>query len=120
MRGIRGAITVKANEKKQILKNTKLLIKKIIDENNIKNEEIVSIIFTATSDLDKEYPAVAARKLGFVQIPLMCCQEMFVKDSLEKCIRILMHINRDCNLEEINHIYLKKAKKLRPDLINHD
>ncbi len=118
MRGIRGAITVKENEQNNIINNTQDLIKTIINRNEVKNQEIVSMIFTATSDLDSEYPAVAARDLGYKQIPLMCYQELKVKDSLKKCIRIMIYINRDCSLSEIKHVYLKNARKLRPDLID--
>ncbi len=116
MRGIRGAITVEKNEYDHILKATKVLLKKIIATNNITSSEIVSIIFTATSDLDRVYPALAARKIGFTDIPLMCYQELYVEDSLKMCIRIMIYVNRDCKHSEIKHIYLKNAKKLRPDL----
>lgn len=118
MRGIRGAITVASNTKKEILKASSELINTMIKSNDVKKQNIVSIIFTATSDLNQEYPAVAARKLGYTKIPLMCYQEMSVKNSLKKCIRCMIYINRDCNLNEISHIYLKEAKSLRPDLIN--
>ena len=119
MRGIRGAITVTENNKNKIIENTKILIKDIVNENNLKTEEIVSMIFTATSDLNKEYPAVAARELGYNQIPLMCYQELNIENSLKKCIRIMIYINRDCSLDKINHVYLKNAKKLRPDLVEN-
>lgn len=118
MRAIRGAITVEKNSKQAILVATKKLLTELIKENQIKKEELVSIIFTATADLNQVYPAVAARTLGFKLVPLMCYQEMNVKGSLEKCIRVMVFINRDCTLKDINHIYLKKAKKLRPDLID--
>ena len=117
MRGIRGAITVKSNNKDDIIKNTAKLLNTIIDLNNIKQEELVSIIFTATPDLTKEYPAVAARKIGYKNIPLICLQEMAVENSLKMCIRILIYINRECSLDKIEHVYLKDAKKLRPDLV---
>lgn len=116
MRAIRGAISVDKNNRKDILQETKKLLKRIILENQIQTEEIVSIIFTATSDLDSVYPAVAAREIGLDKIPLLCFQEMEVKNSLRKCIRIMIYVNRDCSLEEVNHIYLNKAAYLRPDL----
>ena len=118
MRGIRGAITVEKNQKKDILKAVEKLITTMLNKNKIKEKEIVSIIFTATNDLDQEYPAVAVRDMGFNLIPLMCYQEMQVQDSLNKCIRAMIYINRDCGLEEITHVYLKEAQQLRPDLID--
>lgn len=119
MRGIRGAITVESNKRSHILDATKRLLNKIINRNNISDEEMVSIIFTATSELDKVYPAVAARELGFTNIPLMCYQELQVENSLEKCIRIMVYINRDCQPDKLQHIYLEKARELRPDLADN-
>ncbi|MFW6306343.1 MAG: chorismate mutase [Bacillota bacterium] len=116
MRAIRGAISIDENSKKKILADTKKLLVEMIQKNNIDQEEIVSIEFTATRDLDEVYPAVSARKIGLMNIPLLCFQEMHVKKSLEKCIRIMIYINRDCSLDDINHVYLKKAEQLRPDL----
>ncbi|MFW5984876.1 MAG: chorismate mutase [Halanaerobiaceae bacterium] len=116
MRGIRGAITVEENTEEKIIDAVQVLLEKIIVENDVNKEEIVSIIFTATDDLDQEYPAVGARQLGFKYIPLMCYQEMKVQGSLSSCIRIMMYVERSCEHQEINHIYLRKAKSLRPDL----
>lgn len=113
---IRGAITVDDNTPQQILDNTTVLLKEIIRRNKIDYNEIISIIFTGTKDLDSIYPAVAARELGMVDIPLFCCQEMYVKGSLEKCIRVMMNIQSP-HSRTIEHVYLKKAKSLRPDLI---
>ncbi len=113
---IRGAITVEENIPKQILDRTTDLLETIIKRNNIEYKDIVSIIFTGTRDLDTEYPAVAARNLGMVEVPLFCCQEMYVKGSLEKCIRILMHI-QSSQPKRIEHVYMEKAESLRPDLV---
>ena len=117
MRGIRGAITVEKNKSENIIAAASRLIKEIIETNQVSTEEIVSIIFTATKDLNQEYPAVAARKLGYKNIPLMCYQELNVENSLSKCIRVMIYINRSSDPEAINHVYLKKAKSLRPDLV---
>lgn len=119
MRGVRGAITVKNNHKKDIIKATSNLLAEMIAANQIEHSEIVSIIFTATVDLDQEYPAVAARKLGYCDIPLMCYQELNVEKSLDKCIRSMIYLNRDCSLNEISHIYLRGARTLRPDLVQN-
>jgi len=112
---VRGAITVEEDKPEEIIEKTTILLKKILDENNLSYQDIVSIIFSSTRDIKSQYPAVAARNMGMTQIPLFCCQEMFVEGSLEKCIRILMHIQGTAP-RVIRHIYLEKAKSLRPDL----
>ena len=117
---IRGATTVQENTKLQILEVSEELLKCIIKENNIKISEITSILFTATKDITKAYPAVAARQLGITQAALMCVQEMYVEESLPMCIRVMVQIQRqgmDKNNPAPKHIYLHGAKKLRPDLI---
>ncbi|NLA85625.1 MAG: (d)CMP kinase [Clostridiales bacterium] len=114
---VRGAITVKENNREQILMQTRFLLEELMKKNAIKIQDIISIIFTATSDLNTEYPAVAARELGMTSIPLICCQEMNVVGSLSKCIRVLMHVQFS---EEriLTPVYLGKAAILRPDLAN--
>lgn len=114
--GIRGAITVEKNDRECILENTRMLLNNIIKTNNIKKENIISIIFTATKDIDAVYPAVAAREIGIVQAGLMCTQEMYVKGSLEMCIRVIVNALCEDEQKNIKHIYLKKASVLRPDL----
>lgn len=117
---IRGAVTIEHNTKENILYNTKLLLNEIIKQNDIYIDDIISIIFTATKDIDAAYPAVAARELEIIHAGLMCFQEMYVKDSLKMCIRILVNIETDKKQKEMKHIYLKDAKKLRPDLANKE
>lgn len=115
---IRGATTVVENEKACILEATEELLLSIMKENNIKVEEISSILFTATKDLTKVYPAVAAREIGITNAALMCVQEMFVEGSLEMCIRVMVEIQRkglDVGFSP-RHIYLHGAANLRPDL----
>lgn len=117
MKSIRGAITVEKNSEEAIIKNSEILLNKIILENNLNNEDIFSIIFSTTNDLTKIAPAKAARNLGFTDIGLMCFNEMNVENSLKKCIRIMIFVNKDINKKDIKHIYLKGATILRPDLI---
>ena len=112
---IRGAITAE-NTKEDILAKTEIMLKAIIEENDVKNEDILSILFTATKDLDKVYPAVAARDLGITRAALMCMQEMYVEGSLPKCIRVMMSVKSDKPQSEAKHIYMGEAEKLRPDL----
>ena len=92
---IRGAITADSNTREDILLNTRQLLKEMIELNEVKIEDIVSILFTATKDLDAAYPAVAARELGIVDASLMCAQEMYVKGSLEMCLRVQMDIHTE-------------------------
>lgn len=113
---VRGATTVRENTKDEILTNTRKLIEMIFKKNKIEIEDVISIIFTATDDIDDVYPAVAARELGFTQCSLMCFQEMKVRDSLNKCIRVLIFFNSEKKQSEVTHVYLNEAKSLRPDL----
>lgn len=113
---IRGATTVSFNDKKEILNSTKELIKIIEKTNNINREDVISIFFTCTEDLNKVYPARAARELGYTSAGLMCFQEMNVENSLNKCIRVNLLYKSNLKQEKAKHIYLKDAKKLRPDI----
>lgn len=113
---IRGAITVEENTRECILNNTRTLLNNIIQSNNLNIDDIISIIFTATKDIDAVYPAVAAREIGITNAGLMCMQEMYVKESLKMCIRVIFYINSDKTQKDIRHIYLKGASVLRPDL----
>ncbi|TDX53315.1 chorismate mutase [Orenia marismortui] len=117
IRGIRGAITVMNNDKNEILSATKELLEEIVESNNIDQDMIASVIFSMTSDLNQAFPAVAAREIGWTAVPLFCSQELEVEGALKKCIRVLIHYNTNKKADEIRHIYLREAKKLRPDLI---
>lgn len=114
---IRGATTVSSNIKEEILNETTILMNRIINENKLDTDDIISICFTMTKDLDAVYPAVAVREnLGLVDIPLLNFEEKYIVGSLGKCIRILIYINSDKNKCDIKHIYLNKSEVLRPDL----
>ncbi len=115
---IRGAITVDKNEKELILADTKVMLEEIMNRNNLKEENIISIIFTATKDITKAYPAVSARELGIVNASLMCAQEMFVEGSLPMCIRAMVTVETELVQNQMKNVYLKEAKKLRPDLLD--
>ena len=116
LRGIRGAITVAKNTKEDILKETSLLLKETITQNAINIDDIASIFFSITRDLDQAFPAISARNLGLINTALLCFNEVEVPGSLEKCIRVLFHINTKKSQNEIKHVYLKGAQTLRPDL----
>jgi cytidylate kinase len=112
---IRGAITVNENDKEEILSKTALLLKQMLEQNTLQLRDIISVIFTATNDIDAVYPAAAARELGMTDIPLLCFQEMHVAGSLPLCIRIMMHV-QPAEDREMHAVYLEKAASLRPDL----
>ncbi|AMA73569.1 MULTISPECIES: chorismate mutase [Aneurinibacillus] len=117
VRGIRGAITVAANEETAILEATERLMRNMIEANGINTEDIASVIITVTRDLDAAFPARGVRAIpGFDLVPLMCSNEIPVPGSLEKCIRIMMLVNTEKSLREIRHIFLEGAVVLRPDL----
>ncbi|QNU65318.1 chorismate mutase [Ruminiclostridium herbifermentans] len=118
VRAVRGAITVFENAKESILEGTKELLVEMINRNEIDNESIISVIFSVTNDLNATFPAIAARELGWNDISLMCTNEINVPKSLEKCIRVLIHFNTEKKNNEINHVYLKGATVLRPDISN--
>ncbi len=118
VRGIRGATTIEENTKEEIIIKTSELLKSIIESNKLLQEDIISVIFTVTDDVSAEFPAVAARELGWTAISLLCTREMPVPGSLQSCIRVLMHVNSDKKQNEMSSIYLHEAKKLRPDLVN--
>jgi chorismate mutase len=116
VRGIRGATCADENSAEKIYSATKDLLREIVALNGLRHEDIVSLTFSATSDLDAAYPAVAARELGFGDTPLFCVQEMNVKGSLRMCVRVLVHVNSEKSQKDMVHVYLKGARVLRPDL----
>jgi chorismate mutase len=113
-RGIRGATTVEQNSREEILAATDELLKLLIEKNDLHPNDVVSVIFTMTEDLDAEFPAVAARNLGWIETALMCTREIPVPGSLQKCIRVLIHVNTTKSISEIQHVYIKGAVVLRP------
>lgn len=120
VRGIRGATSVEADVPEQILAATRELLQELLRANAIHEfEEIVSAIFTTSPDLVSTYPAEAARALGMTQVPLLCASEIAVTAAkVPRCIRVLLHINTDKKQSEILHVYLRDAKRLRPDMVS--
>ncbi|MFN8495919.1 MAG: chorismate mutase [Caldilineaceae bacterium] len=114
-RGVRGAITVEADDREAVLAATRELLGLMIRLNGIHSTDVASAIFTTTPDLTTVFPALAARQLGWLDVPLMCSHEIAVPGSLPLCIRILLHWNTDKDQKEIQHVYLREAKSLRPD-----
>lgn len=115
VRGVRGAITVTENSVDQVESATTELLHAMVDANQIDPADIASCWLTTTSDVNATFPAVAARKLGWLDVPLLCAHEMDVPGSLGYCIRIMFHWNTEKVQSAISHIYLKDAISLRPD-----
>ena len=115
-RGVRGATTIEHNTREEILSATEELLRKMVEANGIRPEDVASVIFTTTPDINAEYPAFAARLMGWRDAPLLCGHEMNVPHGLQKCIRILLHWNTAKSARQIRHIYIKGAANLRPDL----
>lgn len=111
----RGAVQASANERDAILDATEELMRDLIDRNSLEPEEMVSCIFTTTEDLDAEFPAAAARRIGLDRVPLMCSREIPVPGSLPRVIRVMLHFYAAPE-HETAHVYLGEAQKLRTDL----
>ena len=118
IRGIRGAITVSADEPDLILQATRELLEEILEENpGMKLEDIGSAWFSVTEDLVSTFPAQGARQMGWGLVPMLCAREIPVPKSLPRVIRVLVHWNTETPQNEITHVYLREAVKLRPDLV---
>jgi chorismate mutase len=117
-RGVRGATTVEHNDREEILTATRQLLALMVRRNSIDKQDVASAIFTTTPDLDAEFPALAARQLGWLEVPLLCSHELCVPGSLPRCIRVLVHWNTERAQNEIEHVYVRDAVRLRPDLSN--
>ncbi len=115
VRGVRGATTAEANTREAILTATSELLCLMIEANNIQADDVASAIFTTTIDLNADYPALAARALGWHDVALMCMHEMNVSHGLKHCIRILLHWNTGIAAQDVKHVYIKGAVNLRPD-----
>ncbi|HZO92978.1 MAG TPA: chorismate mutase [Candidatus Baltobacteraceae bacterium] len=116
VRGIRGAITVERDEPELILDATGRLLREIVERNGVAAEDVASALFTVTPDLVSEFPAAAARAMGWSLVPLLNFTEIGVPGRLERCIRVMVHINTELRQDEIRHVYLEGATVLRPDL----
>lgn len=115
VRGIRGATTVAANERDAIVSATRELLEILVRRNGIEPGDVASVWFTTTSDLDAEFPAFAARRIGWTEVPLICAREIPVTGALARCVRVLIHWNTDLSQAEIGHVFLHGARALRPD-----
>jgi chorismate mutase len=115
MFALRGAISVDRNDAAEIHEATITLMRELMERNALSPEDVVSCIFTATEDLDADFPAAAARTLGFDSVPLLCAREMSVPDSMPRVIRVLIHYYAEQG-HRARHVYLREAGALRSDL----
>ncbi len=115
-RGVRGATSVESDSAAAIVSATRELLLQVVEANNMSVEDIASVLFTATPDLTAAFPARAARELGWQHVPLLDAQEIPVPGSLRRCVRVLIHWNTCKSQADIQHVYLRDARSLRPDL----
>ena len=118
VRGIRGATTVDRDDAGAILTATEELVREIVTANDLKPEDVASALFTVTPDLRAEFPAAAARRMGWTMVPLLNFTEIGVPGRLQRCVRVLVHVNTERGQHEMAHVYLREAVSLRPDLVS--
>ena len=116
VRAVRGATQVDADDRDQILEATTELVSEVMARNELSTDDVISVIFTTTPDLTAEFPALAARKLGFHEVPLLCASEIAVPGSLPRVIRLMAHVETDRPRSAVQHVYLHGATTLRKDL----
>jgi chorismate mutase len=115
-RAIRGATQVDANDRTAILDRTAELVTEVMDRNQMTTADVISVLFSATADLDAEFPALAARSIGFQDVPMLCCAEIGVPGSMPRVVRLMMHVDTPRSRSEIQHVYLRGAAALRLDI----
>ncbi len=119
LRGIRGATTASADEPEAILEATRELLRAMLERNGVRDfDPIAAIFFTTTPDLSATFPAEAARELGMTMVPLLCNQEIPVPGRLPRVIRVMLQLNTTMSQDEVQHVYLREAAQLRPDLVS--
>jgi chorismate mutase len=116
IRALRGAITLDADTKEQVIERTARLLQTILERNGASKADLVSIIFTATGDVRSEFPAAAARSIGISDVPLLCARELDVDGAIGLCVRVLMHLYTEKEPSALRHVYLEGAVPLRTDL----
>jgi len=116
VRAVRGAIQVEGNERAAILEGTSELVTEVLARNKLTPGDVISVIFSATADLNAEFPALAARKLGFQEVPLLCCTEIDVPGAMPRVVRLMMHVETEQPRGALQHAYLRGAVALRLDI----
>ncbi|MYG94193.1 MAG: chorismate mutase [Acidimicrobiia bacterium] len=116
VRALRGATTVDIDTPEQIQERVIALLAALIERNDLNHDDLISVLFTATSDIHAAFPAAAARVFGLGDVPLLCAQELDITGGTSMCVRVLLHLNTERGREELHHVYLEGAKGLRDDL----
>lgn len=116
VRALRGATTLEVDERLHLLERTQELISAVFERNGLGEDDLVSIIFTATDDVHSAYPAEAAREAGITHVPLLCARELEIDGGIARCVRILIHAYTTATAHELRHVYLHDARQLRTDL----
>ena len=116
VRAIRGAVQVGADDRQEILDGTAELVTEVMERNSLSTDQVISVIFSATPDLRAEFPALAARSLGFQEVPLLCCSEISVPNAMPRVVRLMMHVETPMERAQIQHVYLRGAAALRLDI----
>jgi chorismate mutase len=116
VRAVRGAVQIGANDRDEILAGTAELVTEVMTRNELSTDDVISVIFTATGDLTAEFPALAARELGFQEVPLICGSEISVPGAMPRVVRLMMHIETDKPRSSVQHVYLRGAAALRLDI----
>jgi chorismate mutase len=116
VRGLRGATTVDADTPAQVTERSQELVLRLMERNDLSEDDIVSVLFTATADVTSIFPATAVREIGFGDVPLLCAAEIAVPGAMPLCIRCLLHVHTTKTRDEIHHVYLHGAQGLRDDL----
>ena len=116
VRGVRGAVQVAGDDKAEIRSATAALVTEVLTRNELSTDDVISVVFTTTADLTAEFPALAARKLGFQDVPLLCAAEISVPGAMPRVVRLMMHIETDMPRSQVQHVYLRGAAALRLDI----
>jgi len=116
VRALRGATTLDVDTPEEMNERVQALVREMMARNDIANDDIISVIFTATEDLTSTFPATAARSVGLGDVPLLCARELSVAGGTPRCVRVLMHVTTEAARSELRHVYLEDAKGLRDDL----
>jgi chorismate mutase len=116
VRALRGATTLDRDDRDHLLERTQELIGELFERNSLQEQDLISIVFTATEDISSAFPAEAARVAGITHVPLLCARELEIDGGIERCIRVLVHAYTDRDVDELRHPYLHEARQLRTDL----